>query len=209
MVLPLTQQSAKSFQRAIGRGDICIFPADTVYGLACDPDSDQAAARLNRLKGRDQGKPSAVMYFSLDLALMDFDELPDATLDVLSQLLPGPFTFIVSRAAGRFEAAARGGDTIGLRVPALQGPLEPLTDVNVPVMQTSCNVSAEPPAAELSQVPSNLLAGAELVLDAGPLPGTASTVVDLTELAEGRWKVLRERTPADLDRLNEVLPQSL
>lgn len=209
MVLPLTQQSAKSFQRAIGRGGVCVFPADTVYGLACDPDSTEAAKRLYELKGRDEGKPSAVMYFSLDLALMDYSELPEPTLDVLSQLLPGPYTFIVERAAGRFEVASRGGGTIGLRVPALQGRLEPLSDVNVPVMQTSCNFSGEPAAVELAQVPSGLLAGADLVLDAGPLPGFASTVVDLTALAEGRWSVLRERTPADLDRLIDLLPRSL
>ena len=52
-----------------------MFPADTVYGLACEPDSKEAVYRLYRLKGRKPDKPAAVMFFDLELALAALPEL--------------------------------------------------------------------------------------------------------------------------------------
>ena len=53
-----------ALERCIAAGGVVVFPADGVYGLACDPLDAEAIARIHRLKGRDDGKPSAVMYFS-------------------------------------------------------------------------------------------------------------------------------------------------
>ena len=54
---------------------MAVFPADTVYGLACDPRTRDAVARLYELKGRPADKPAAVMWFDRDAALA---ALPDA-----------------------------------------------------------------------------------------------------------------------------------
>ena len=60
-------------------------------------------------------------------------------------------------------------------------------------MQSSANLSGQPDACALAEVPSRLREGAELVLDGGKLPGTPSTVVDLREFdPHRRWHVLRE-----------------
>jgi L-threonylcarbamoyladenylate synthase len=60
-------------------------------------------------------------------------------------------------------------------------------------MQSSANRSGDPDARSLAEIPDSLLAGADLVLDGGRLPGVPSTVVDLREFdAERRWHVLRE-----------------
>ena len=54
---------ADAFDACIAAGGVAVFPADTVYGLACDPDNAEAVERLYALKGRPTGKPSAVMFF--------------------------------------------------------------------------------------------------------------------------------------------------
>ena len=62
-----------------------------------------------------------------------------------------------------------------------------------PVMQSSANLSGQPDARTLAQVPRSLLEGADLALDGGELPGVASTVLDMRDFeAEGRWHLLRE-----------------
>ena len=53
-----------ALERCIAGGGVAIFPADGLYGLACDPLNEEAIERIHGLKGRDDGKPSAVMYFS-------------------------------------------------------------------------------------------------------------------------------------------------
>src|SRR5690606_4592905 len=65
----LGRSEAETFERCIGVGGVALFPADTVYGLACEPEIDDAVARLYALKGRRPDKPAAVMFFQLELAL--------------------------------------------------------------------------------------------------------------------------------------------
>jgi L-threonylcarbamoyladenylate synthase len=172
-----------------------VFPSDTVYGVCCDPDSEAAAARLYALKGRPPARACAVMYFSLDAALGGLgDDLHDSERRALEALLPGPVTVLLANRAHLFAEACRvDPDTLGLRVPDLGGGLEALAGVGVPVMQSSANLSGEPDARTLEDVPAALRDGADLVIDGGDLGGTPSTVVDLRELdGEGRWHVLRE-----------------
>ncbi len=66
-----------------------MFPADTVYGLACDPADQAAVQRLYRMKGRTLEKPSAVMFFSLELALDAVPELGRRTRAALRRVMPG------------------------------------------------------------------------------------------------------------------------
>ena len=78
-----------ALESCIGRGGVAIFPADTLYGLACDPLNAAAIGRLQRLKGRSAGKPSAVLYFSV-LAMRELVAgLGPRTRDALGALLPG------------------------------------------------------------------------------------------------------------------------
>src|SRR4029077_15088636 len=60
--------AASEFQSCITAGGVVVFPADTVYGLACDPANRFAVERLYLVKRRPLEKPSAVMFFSLAVA---------------------------------------------------------------------------------------------------------------------------------------------
>ncbi len=134
------------------------------------------------------------MFFSLDLALAALPELGPRTHAALAALLPGAVTLLLPNPAARFPLAC-GHDpaTLGLRVPALPPALETLAGVRWPILQTSANRSGEPDARRLADVPDEIRAGADLVIDGGELQGLASTVVDLREFElDGRWLVLRE-----------------
>jgi L-threonylcarbamoyladenylate synthase len=187
-------------------GGVAVFPADTVYGLACDPDTDEAVRRLYALKGRRPDKPAAVMFFDRALALDGMPELPVRTRAALERLLPGGVTVLLPNPAHRFPlACGLDPDTLGLRVPALPGPLAPLGTVRWPALQSSANQAGGADARRVSDVPEPIRAGADLVLDAGELPGTPSTVVDLRDYAVGgAWSVVREGA-VGVDRLRATL----
>jgi L-threonylcarbamoyladenylate synthase len=174
-------------------GGVAVFPTDTVYGVCCDAEDEQAARRLYRLKGRPAARPAAVMFFALAPAL-DTLELLDAERAALQALLPGPVTLLLANRALRFAPACRTDPaTLGLRVPLLGERLGALRSLAGPVMQSSANLSGQPDARALADVPRSLLDGADLVLDGGELPGRPSTVIDLRDYGEHRrWYVLRE-----------------
>jgi L-threonylcarbamoyladenylate synthase len=186
----LTREDAETFSRCIAVGGVAVFPADTVYGLACEPDIDDAVERLYRLKGRRPDKPAAVMFFRKDLALAALPELGDATREAVEKLLPGPFTLLLPNPARRYPLAC-GPDptTLGLRVPDLPA----LAAVSWPVLQSSANLAGGPDARTLAEVPEPIRNGADLILDGGELPGTPSTVLDLRAYEASRdWAVVRE-----------------
>ncbi|MBA2516141.1 MAG: Sua5/YciO/YrdC/YwlC family protein [Solirubrobacterales bacterium] len=189
----VTAGQAETFARCMSVGGVAVFPADTVYGLACDPDTPEAVRRLYGLKGRRPDKPAAVMFFKLELALLALPELGSRTRQALARLLPGPVTVLLANPLGRFPLACgpRPG-TLGLRVPALTDAIAPLGAMDWPVLQSSANRSGDDEARTLEAVPRPIRAGADLLLDGGELAGTPSTVVDLHAYeVGGRWTVRR------------------
>lgn len=190
----LDSDDAVRLQACVEGEGVAVYPTDTVYGVCCDPESETAARKLYALKGRPPARPAAVMFFSLEAALDALPELHESERSALLVLLPGPLTLLLANRARRFGAACRtDSDTIGLRVPRLPESLAALAAVSVPVMQSSANLSGDPDARTLLEVPQSLREGAELVIDGGELPGVASTVLDLRDWDEHRrWFVLRE-----------------
>jgi len=177
-----------ALERTIAGGGVAVFPADGLYGLACDPLSAAAIERIHRIKGRDDGKPSAVLYFS-PLAMRELvEELGPRTREALGALLPGPVTLVVANPSRRYPLACR-EDPERLGVRLLGGPL---AGAMCPLFQTSANHSGEAPPASFAEVPAEILAAADLAIDGGALTGAPSTVIDLTSFdADGRWSVLR------------------
>lgn len=200
--------AAQHFADTVSKGGVAIFPADTVYGVACDPDDADAARHMYEIKGRPQDKPAAVMFFSVTRLLDTLDELDADTRAAIVQLLPGPFTLVVPNPRGRYPAASAGlPEQMGLRVPALTGDLEPLTNVRIPVMQTSANLSGGPDAHTLQEVDPAVLAAVDLALDGGEVGGTASTVVDLTP--DDGWRCLRKGAEESYARAVDALGEPL
>jgi L-threonylcarbamoyladenylate synthase len=187
-------EDVATFERCIAVGGVALFPADTVYGLATDPDSREGVDRLYRIKGRSPARSAAVMFFRLELALAALPELGERTRAALGRLLPGPVTAVLPNPARRFPlACADDPERLGLRVPGLEGELAPLGEVSWPVLQSSANPSGGADAATVAAVDPGIRAGVDMILDAGELPGTPSTVVSLVGYEEdGRFEVLRE-----------------
>jgi L-threonylcarbamoyladenylate synthase len=187
----ISAEDARTFERCMAVGGYAVFPADTVYGLACDPDAKETVQRLHLLKRRSMDKPSAVMFFDAALALETLSELQPEVHAAAERLLPGAVTLLVPNPKHRFPLACGADpDTLGLRVPKLGTPL---TEVRWPVLQTSANYAGRPDPRRLQDVPIGLRDAAELVLDGGELPGTPSTVIDLREYAKtGEYAIVRQ-----------------
>ena len=183
-----------ALRECIGRGGVVVFPADTVYGLGCDPDSGPAVRRLYELKGRPATRPAAVMFFALEPALRALSGLAPRERAALGALLPGPLTLLLPNREHRYPlACGPDPDTLGLRVPLLPDQLAALTECDRPLLQSSANPSGGSDCRRVVDVPASIRAGADLVLDGGELPGLASTVLDLRDYERaGSWRIVRE-----------------
>jgi L-threonylcarbamoyladenylate synthase len=194
-------EDVATFERCIAVGGVALFPADTVYGLATEPDSKEGVARLYRLKGRRPGKPAAVMFFGIEAALAALPELPGPTREAVVALLPGAVTPLLPNPMHRFPlACGPTPDVLGVRVPDLEGELAPMAVMRRPVLQSSANPAGGSEARRVEEVDERVRAGVDLILDGGELPGTPSTVVDLTTYHEDRgFRVVRAGAVATED----------
>lgn len=180
---------AQAFERSMSVSGVAVFPSDTVYGLACDAQSRVAVERLYRLKRRRLDKPSAVMFFSLQLALAAIPEIGERTREALGRLMPGGVSVLLPNHGMRFPlACGSDGQTLGLRVPDLPD----FAGVGWPVLQSSANLAGGPDPRELAEVPTSIRRAADMVIDGGRLPGTASTVIDLRRYErDSSWRIVR------------------
>ena len=178
-----------ALERTIASGGVVLFPADGLYGLACDPLNGDAIARIHELKGRDDGKPSAVMFFSPLILRELLGGLGEPTRHAMATLLPGPVTLVVHNPAHRYPLACREDpERLGIRL--IEGPL---AGAGCPILQTSANRSGEPAPASFGAVPVGIRDGADLAIDGGELTGLPSTVVDVSALERGGpWRILRQ-----------------
>lgn len=190
-----------ALERAIAAGGVVVFPADGLYGLACDPLDPTAVVRIHQIKGRGAGKSSAVMYFS-PLALRELVAgLGPRAAAAVSALLPGPVTLVVDNPDRRYPLACREDPTkLGIRL--IDGPL---AGAMCPIFQTSANLSGEPPPSRFEDVPEEILAAVDLAIDGGELGGLPSTVVDIAGIdRDGSWTVLRQGALSEGDLLSAL-----
>jgi L-threonylcarbamoyladenylate synthase len=166
---------------ALRAGEVVVLPTDTVYGLCADAYRSGAAGRLAALKGRPDGMPVALLAADLETILECVPELRGSPAVTARALLPGPFTLVLPNPARRFPwLTGERPNTIGIRVPELPPESRAVLERAGTVVATSANLHGGPDPCRIADIPEELLAAAAAVVDAGELPGTPSTVVDLT-----------------------------
>jgi len=187
---------------ALRAGRLVVLPTDTVYGLAADGESESAARALYAAKGRDAIQPTAVLFASVDVLVERVSELPAAAVEAVRLLLPGPFTLIVENPARRYAwLNPQRPDAIGLRVPAVTGAPRAVLEALGAVVATSANLPGGADPRRLEDVPPEIAAAVDVVIQGGELPGTPSTVVDLTGPEP---RVLREGAVTAADALERL-----
>jgi L-threonylcarbamoyladenylate synthase len=185
---------------AIEAGEPVVLPTDTVYGLCTKPD---ASATLTRLKGRDENQPIALLAADVETLFDRVPELRDHAR-IVRALLPGRLTLILPNPARRYDwLTGSRPDAIGVRVPELEGAAREIVARVGAVAATSANLHGGPDPRRLEEVPQEIQRAAVLV-DGGELPGTPSTVVDLTG---GEPQILREGAVAAAEVLERVEQQ--
>ncbi len=191
---------------ALAAARLACFPTDTVYGVG-GVLSPAVVAAVTAAKGREPSKPLQVVFPARELLLATVP-MGRRLRDACRRLLPGPVTLLVPypddwsvpppgevrlerrRRFGRAETVTVA--TLGVRVPRWPGDARLLETLPFPLVASSANRGGERPAAALAEVDEALLAACDLVLDAGPVAGLASSVVDLSAYEdEGRWRLLR------------------
>jgi len=187
---------------ALLAGRPVILPTDTVYGLCAAAHEPEPTERLYALKGRPAAQPSALLAADLGILLECIPELEGRGEALARALLPGPYTLILPNPAHRYRwVTGENPDAIGVRVVTLPDEADRiLTHVGC-VVATSANRPGEPEPRRVEDVPEEFRSAVGAIVDAGELPGRASTVLDFTGETP---RVLREGAGSVSDALERA-----
>ncbi|MBC7724441.1 MAG: threonylcarbamoyl-AMP synthase [Burkholderiaceae bacterium] len=183
---------------ALGRGELVVFPTDTVYGIAADAFDPAAVQRLLGAKGRTRQAPPPVLIPGIPTLDALAEEVPPEVRALVATFWPGALTIILpARNSLQWDLGETGG-TVALRMPANPYALELLSETG-PLAVSSANLSGEPAATTAADAERMLGSSVSVYLDGGEsgtdydTPGTGSTIVDATGLlrAGGELKIVR------------------
>jgi L-threonylcarbamoyladenylate synthase len=188
---------------AIRAGEPVVLPTDTVYGLTTTAHSADAIVRLYGVKKRPLSMPSALLTADLETLLDAVPELHGRSEAIARALLPGPYTLIFPNPAHRYRwLTGDRPETIGVRVCELPPPSRAVLTRVGAVAATSANVHGRPDPSRVEELDDDVRAAVTVIVDAGPLPGVPSTVVDLSG---DEPRVLREGAASGAEAIERAL----
>ncbi len=180
--------------KVFAKGGIVIFPTDTVWGIGCVYDDDQAIKRLYSIKNRLPDKPTSLLIPNTSwvnkLAIIN----PTAK-KILNKYWPGALTVVLS-AKKEIEDKSFVSTTkkVGVRIPNHQKLLEVLKILDKPILGPSANFAGQTPPQTISQLDPNLLKLVDAVFSSVDGFGKESTVItfeneNLVILRDGAVKI--------------------
>ena len=171
----------RHIQRAVDvlrSGGVIVYPTDTIYGLGCDITNKNAIERVRRIKGRDKKKPMS--FVCADLThISDYARVSNYAHRLLKRCLPGAYTFILPATRQTPRILQTKQQTVGLRIPDHPVPLALVDALGQPILSTSANYSEQEVITEPWVLEDELGPQVDLIMECGPLPVEASSVVSL------------------------------
>lgn len=166
---------------AVQRGQLVVFPTDTVYGLGCDPFSSAAVERLMWAKGRWKDRPLALMVGRAWAIDRFVDEVPSPAQRLIEAFWPGAVTILVRLRSGLELDIGEHNGVVGIRMPDHPVALELLRETG-PLAVSSTNRPGVAAATTVGDAETQLGGRVAVYLDGGPsLSQASSTIVDASE----------------------------
>lgn len=162
------------------KGEIFIYPTDTIYGIGCNALDPEAVRRLRTIKGLDDEKPLSVIAPSKqwieEHCALDFEA--QQWLDKL----PGPYTLILKlKDQAVPKEVNNGAGTLGIRIPH-HWISACSQNINVPIITTSANKTGEDFMTSVEDLDLEIKSKVDLIIDEGPIQGKPSTIVNLSDV---------------------------
>ena len=161
------------------KGGVIIYPTDTVYGLGCDIFNREALERIYDIKNEPKDKLFSFLCPDLkDIA--KYAKVSDYAYKSMRKLIPGPFTFVLPAAKQVPKKLWTKRKTVGIRVPDNQIARTIAHELGNPIISTSSTMRRGSILHNPIEIQAVFNPVADLMLSSGPLDGTVSTIVDLS-----------------------------
>lgn len=165
----------------IKKGEVVVFPTETVYGLGANAFDKNAVRKIFEVKGRPMDNPLIVHI--ADIAQIDklACEVTLQARKVMQAFMPGPITIIVKKSDAIPDEVSAGLKTVGIRFPSHAVAQEFIRACGVPIAAPSANTSTKISPTTAEHVYEDLKGKVEIILQGGSCQvGIESTILDMS-----------------------------
>ena len=181
----------KKAVEVLNQGGIVIFPTDTAFGIGCKIDDEKAIARLFAIRKRPQSQPTPVLFDSIERVKEFVFPFDSKVEQLMREYWPGALTLILYCNKLKVPSLVRaGGETLGVRIPDHEVPVQLIKNVDVPILGPSANFHGEKTPYSFPELDKDLVKLVDFVIDGKTkTKNLTSTVVDCSVLP---FKILRQ-----------------
>ena len=198
----LGEDDMENIMDVLRRGELIVYPTETLYGLGADPFSETAIEKLIGIKKRPDNMPISIAVSDMEM-MKTVSHVNDLAEWIYRAFLPGPITILLEKKDHVPKSLTGGSSKIGIRVPdhpvalRLIGALGPLT-------ATSANIHDQSEPWDIDTAVRQLGNTVALYLDGGISKYQApSTVLDATGASA---KIIRKGVISE-DEIHSALNQ--
>ena len=148
---------------AILANKIFIYPTDTIYGIGCNALHKEAVEKIKNIKQRDKDKPLSIIAPSVEW-IKENCILSKEDEKAIEKYLPGPFTLLLKKKNQDFMQWISSNDMIGIRIPN-HTITKIIQKSNLPFITTSVNLSGEPFAKSLEEIPEKIKKQVDFIIE--------------------------------------------
>ena len=175
---------------SLKRGDVIVFPTETVYGLGADALNPAAVEKVFHLKGRNPDIPIPIIVADQAMLKNLVGEIPPIARKLMEQFWPGPLTLVLPAAPGTPKQLLNRTGGVGIRISSEPIATQLAQELGCPLTATSANPSGRPAAVTIEQAQNYFAGEIEIFLDRGKLPSQIGSSV--VEVIDERIKIIRE-----------------
>jgi L-threonylcarbamoyladenylate synthase len=166
---------------ALERGEVIVFPTETLYGLGADASNQKAVEKVFQLKGRDPRTPIPVIVADEKMLRLLVAEVSPITQKLMKHFWPGPLTLVLPARAGTPKQLLNKTGGIGVRISSQPIATQLVKELGRPLTATSANPSGRQAASTVQAAKDYFTGQVDIFIDGGRLPSKiGSTVVKIT-----------------------------
>jgi L-threonylcarbamoyladenylate synthase len=174
---------------SLKRGDVIVFPTETVYGLGADALNPAAVEKVFQLKGRNPDTPIPIIVADQAMLKDLVEEIPPIARKLMERFWPGPLTLVLPAVPGTPKQLLNRTGGIGVRISSEAIATQLARELGRPLTATSANLSGQQAAFTIEQAHNYFDGEIEIFLDGGKLPSKIGSSV--VEVIDGRIKIIR------------------
>lgn len=175
--------------RALKKGELVIFPTETVYGIGADAFNPEAAKKIYEAKGRPSDNPLIVHVSDMEMLEKCVSNISDIERKLIDAFMPGPFTLILEKSDIIPNEVTSNLSTVAIRMPSDETARRIISEFGRPIAAPSANVSGKPSGTRIEDIQNELEDKVFVLIDGGNTDiGLESTVV---KVVDGVPRILR------------------